>query len=304
VADERDRVPDIETAEREEAAGGGEAAAGQAAADQAAAGQAAAEQAAADQAGLRDLSLVSILAGACELIPVPLLDDWAESLVRRRAVADLLRGHGFDPTPGDVEVLAGLERSGGCLQRAVAGALVKLPLYLVKKLVRKVVFVLAIHEAVEAASALLHETYLLRHGLRLGALSRTAEGRVDRDSARWLRWAVEATIAGTDTRPLHRAVRGALGGSRSAVAAAGARLGRQASAAREAGAAASEAAAERAADELPLEREERELAGAVDRLNEAVWLQAPYRAALERRLEGHLAAASQTSATPGAGGPP
>jgi len=247
------------------------------------------------EAGLRGLSLVSILAGACELIPVPLLDDWAESLVRRRAMADLLREHGFEPTPGDVEVLAGLETTGGCLRRAVVGSLVTLPLYLIKKIFRKLVFVLAIHEAVDAASALFHETYLLRHGLARGALGSTPDGRVDRDSARRLRRAIEATIAGTDTRPLTRAVRGALGGSRSAVAAAGARLGRRASQARAAAAGARAGggeAAERAAEELPLEREERELGGAVDRLNEAVWLQAPYRAALEGRLEAHLAAAA------------
>jgi len=256
----------------------------------------------AGEASLRGLSLVSILAGACELIPVPLLDDWAESLVRRRAVADLLRERGFDPTPGDVEVLAGLERTGGCVQRIV-GSLVKLPLYLVKKLFRKLVVVLAIHEAVDAASALLHETYLLRHGLALGALGRAPDGRVDRESARRLRRAIEATIAGTDTRPLSRAVRGALGGSRSAVAAAGARLGRRASAARAAGAEPGGAAAERAAEELPLDREERELEGAVDRLHQAVWLQAPYRAALERRLEGHLAAAAQAPAAPPGDGP-
>jgi hypothetical protein len=241
-------------------------------------------------AGLRGLSLVSILAGACQLIPVPFLDDWAEGLVRRRAVADLLREHGVEPTPGDVEVLAGLESRSGCLRRVLVGSLIRLPLALVKKIFAKVVYVIAIHQAVEAASALLHDTYLLRHGLALGALGRGPDGRVDRESARRLRRAIEETVAGTDTRPLARAIRSALGGSRSAIVAAGVRLAGRASAVRAADGAASGASAERAAEDLPLESEERELKSAVDRLDAAVWLQAPYLAELERRFEAHLTA--------------
>ncbi len=161
--------------------------------------------------GLRSLAARSLLAGLTPLIPVPWLDDAVERGVRRRTLAALLRERGLDPTPADVDVVAGLERSGGrgCLGALLRGA-VEASLYLLRKLFRKLVVVLAVHDGADAASRLFHDAYLLRHALSIGALEAGPGGRIDRDAARRVRRAMDATLAATDTSPLRQAVRRAL----------------------------------------------------------------------------------------------
>ncbi|HEX2254959.1 MAG TPA: hypothetical protein VHQ65_16965 [Thermoanaerobaculia bacterium] len=238
---------------------------------------------------LTGIARISLLAGLAPLIPLPFVDDWAEAMVRRRAVADLLRERGLDPTPGDVAILAGLEgdRRTGCVQRVVVWTVMKLPLYLLKKIFRKVIYVLAIHDGVNAASSLFHDAYLLRHALAGGVLDAAPGGRVDREAARRVRRAVEATVAETDTQPLRRVIRTSFAGSNQTLAAGAEVLGRAARGTR-AGAGDDGEAQARAAEALPLEEEERLLAPLIDRLAAAFFAQAGYRQALERRLEAHL----------------
>jgi hypothetical protein len=242
-------------------------------------------------ARLRSIGLVSLLAGLCPLIPLPLVDDWLESVVRRRAVRDLLRRRGLDPTPGDVEILAGLERpgTGGCLKKALLWPVVKLFFYLLKKLYRKILYFLAVNDGVNAASSLFHDGWLLAVALDRGVLDVPAGGRIDRDRARAVRSAIEAAVAGSDTRPLERAVRRAFRGSFRTLSAAARRLGRWGrSERRHTGG--GEAATERAADDLPVEEAERRLSGLVDRLVDAIQLESGYLAALEARFVALLEA--------------
>lgn len=245
---------------------------------------------AAERAALRRAAAVSVFAGLCPLIPFPLVDDWAEGVVRRRAVRDLLREHGFDPAPNDVAVLAGLERSGagGCLKRILLWPVVGFVVYLVRKVVQKVVYVLAIHAAVNAAAALLVDVWLLRSALVAGVLDVPPGQRMDRERARRVRQAMEATVEGGEARPLERIVRRAATGSRAAIVAAARGLGRWARGERRS-AGSGEAGAERAASELPVDEGEGRLSGLVDRLADALWLERGYLAGLTARFHREMA---------------
>jgi hypothetical protein len=252
------------------------------------------------------LSLVSLLAALCPLIPVPWLDDLAERVVRRRAVADLLRERGVEPTPGDVEVLAGLVRPPrGCAEWAL-WPLTGVLLYVAKKVFRKVLFVLALGDAVRAASELFHDAYLLAHALDRGWLAAGPGGRIDRDQARWVRWAIESTTAETDPAPVRGAVRRSLAGSGRLLSGEAVRLGGWlASERRQAGAAAGggEAAVEeRAADDLPVEGEARRLSGLARTLAGALGVEEAHRRRLEERLDHHLATAAEALRPAAAGG--
>jgi hypothetical protein len=246
---------------------------------------------------LERLSVISLFAALCPLIPVPWLDDLAERVVRRRAVGDLLRERGIDPTPGDVEVLAGLVRPRrGCVDWML-WPLTGVLLYVAKKVFRKVLFVLALGDAVRAASELFHDAYLLAHALERGWLAPGAGGRIDRDQARWVRWAIESTTAETDPAPVFGAVRRSLAGSGRLLSGEAVRLGSWLAAERrKAGPAAGggEAAVEeRAADDLPVEGEARRLSGIARTLAGALGVEEAYRRRLEERLDRHLATASE-----------
>jgi hypothetical protein len=260
------------------------------------------------RADLRSVAAVSLLAGLCPLIPLPLLDDWAESLVRRRAVRDRLRRGGLQATPGDVEVLAGLERPAagrGCLKNALLWPLLKLSLYLIRKVFRKVVFVLAVNDAVNAAASLFHDAWLVNTAVDGGVLAPGPDRRLDRDHLRRVRGAMDEAVRGVDARPLERAVRRTFAGSRRLALATARQLGRWARGERRSRGGGA-AATEHAVDDLPLEEEERRLGGMVDRLVDAMWLERGYLTALERRFATALAARPATprrsppAASPGA----
>lgn len=248
------------------------------------------EPIAAPAAALRGIARMSLLAGLCPLIPVPLLDDWTERLVRRRTVRDLLRQRGLDPTPGDVDVLAGLEREAagcGCWQGLLLWPVVKLALYLLRKLLRKVLVLLAANDAVNAASRLLHDAWLLRAALERGELDVPPGRRIDRDEARRVRRAMESALEGLDTRPLERAIRRAAAGSRRHLLAAARHLGRWARGERR-NVGRGETAAEGAADDLPVDAETGALAGVLDKLVDALWLERGYLESLEHRFADEL----------------
>lgn len=253
--------------------------------------------------------MISLLAALCPLIPLPWLDDFAERVVRRRAVGDLLRESGVEPTPGDVEVLAGLVRPPrGCVEWAL-WPLTGVLLYLAKKLFRKVLFVLALGDAVRAASELFHDAYLLAHALDRGWLPAGPGGRIDRDQARWVRWAIESTTAETDPAPVRGAVKRSLAGSGRLLSGEAVRLGGWLAAERRKGGSAAgggvEASVEeRAAEDLPVEGEARRLSGVARTLAGALGVEEVYRRRLEERMDAHLATAAEALRAAAAPAPP
>jgi hypothetical protein len=233
-------------------------------------------------AGFRGVALSALLAGLCPLIPVPLVDQWALTLVRRNAVSGLLRGHGLAASTFQVRVLAGERpgRGGGCLAGVVAWAALKVLFYVLKKLLRTLVFVLMLHEAVRRTAELFTEGYLLRHAaLTGGAAGALAAG----EAGAWrLRAAIEAAQREVDPRPALRTVRGALAGSWGLLRRGARRLARSLRRGRRA------APAEAA---VPVAEEAALLGGVLDRLTAALWLQSDYRRRLEERFAAHWSAA-------------
>lgn len=129
---------------------------------------------------LRSLVAYSLFSGLCPLIPVPILDDWARDLLRRRLVARLAAASGTALSESDVKLLAcgyspptASGCAAGCLKAAVVRPLVFLSQLVVRKLVRKVLFFLMIKDAVDTFSETFHQAYLVRHALRLGAVPPT-----------------------------------------------------------------------------------------------------------------------------------
>lgn len=236
-------------------------------------------------AGFRRLTLMSLLAGACPLIPVPFVDDWCLKLVRRRTVSDLLRRSGLITGGGSgggsggssviVRRLAGeRDEQRGCIAGTL-GLAVGAVFYLVGKLFKKLVFVLTLRDCVRCASETFGEGYLLRHAVAGGAAERSLAA--SEAGAVELRRLIEAALAGAGSGPLRRVVRGVLAGSWGELAR-GAGLLRRTLAGRRGRKRDGEE------DAVPVEVEEGVLGGLVDRLTAALWMEEEYR----RRLEGHF----------------
>jgi hypothetical protein len=131
-----------------------------------------------------DLTMVvfySLLGGSTSLIPVPFLDDWVYSVVRRQMVQTVLIRNQMKLPWEQVRELAALPpffSGDGCI-KAGGKLLIWLPLktifYIVTKLFKKVFFILAIKEATDRASEMFHAGYLLNYGLaRVGTVSTSA----------------------------------------------------------------------------------------------------------------------------------
>ncbi|HUF79229.1 MAG TPA: hypothetical protein VMR44_09965 [Thermoanaerobaculia bacterium] len=217
------------------------------------------------------MTLYSVVAGLCPLIPVPFLDDRALAAVRRAMVRELARQRGLAPTPLQVDYLAGTYRvPRGCWER-VGRAVVALTLKLAGKLFRKIVFVFAIKEAVDTASRVFHEGYLLH--LLLDPAEPATEAPRD-DGAAWrARWALDGAVSELDPRPVNQAIKRAFRGRRRALRQGARALG---SAVREQG--------EAGAAAVPQAEEDRLLGGVSDRLAAELWAEQGYLAALEERF--------------------
>jgi hypothetical protein len=235
-------------------------------------------------AGFRGVALSALLAGLCPLIPLPFVDWWALTVVRRRAVADLLRGEGLAAGARQVRILAGEEAPrGGCIVGVLIWGTLKVLFYILRKVFRTLLFVLTLRESVHRASELFTEAYLLRHAAARGvAAAALAAGD---DGARRLRAAVAATAAEVDDRPLRRTIRGALAGSWGLLRRGARSLVRGLRRSRGAP----------PEERVPVAEEAGLLGGVLDRLTAALWLQESYRRRLEERFAAHWATPAATA---------
>ncbi len=174
--------------------------------------------------GLRRLVADSVLTGLCPLIPVPLLDDFARDLLRKRLVARLAAAAGSTIADADAKILAcgyqppdpgGCAR--GCLRTAVVQPIVFLANVIFRKIMRKILFFLTLRDMVDTFSQTFHQAYLTRHALTLGLLREPAPATTPRRvDPRLLdiRGAVEDVVRSTDTRPVTTLARSVFAGSR------------------------------------------------------------------------------------------
>jgi len=158
----------------------------------------------------------SLLGALCLLLPIPLVDDMLLARMRRRMVERVAARWQVTLSPAQLALLAG----GG--RRSLGRFLLKAAIYPVKELLRKVLYFLAIKDAVDTFSLLFHQGYLLHAALSRGALGngRAADGASGRGGPVDDAWvaataaAVHGALAATDTRPLQRLLVGVLRNSR------------------------------------------------------------------------------------------
>ncbi len=170
-------------------------------------------------AELGRVAFFSALGGASSLIPLPVVDDWAWSFVRRRMVRDLLEVDELGLESADIDVLAmgvPAKRPAGCMARVLTAMVVtplRVVLYILGRIFRKIFFVLAIKEATDRASQAFHQGYLLLYAHRTMELSSLVV-RSGKQPVYQLSYAIEETIRATDTSPLKAVIGRTFRGSR------------------------------------------------------------------------------------------
>jgi len=155
----------------------------------------------------RDLYLIvfySLLGGATALIPIPFVDDWIFTKLRKFMARNLLWQTGTAMTSEQARFL--IQRPSnwkgrGCIYKA-AVAIFILPLktlgYVFKKVFRKIVFILAIHDSTERASSTFHHAYLLT----LAGRKHSSDSHLDDISLVRMRETINDTLVGWDTSPV------------------------------------------------------------------------------------------------------
>lgn len=140
------------------------------------------------------------LAGLCPLIPVPFVDDMVIGAIVDRMNRALFAAHGFRLPAAGAKILR--ETPANRL-RAVATAVALYPL---KKIVRKLVYVLAVKDCAEVGSAVFHDGWLLARVLEDARAAGDETSPADLDHLRRVRAATLATYAEVDPAPLRRAL--------------------------------------------------------------------------------------------------
>lgn len=231
----------------------------------------------------REVVWNSLLASLAQLLPTPFVDDVLENRLRRRMAERLAATYGLTVTPDQARDLAG-EPAGWSLGRLAGKAI----LYPLEKIVRKIIYVLAIKKALDTFSDVFHRGYLLRSALERGALSgpTASDARVAEVAG-----AIREALGQVGTAPIGNAVRGVFRGSWRLVRKTLGWLGRR-------------LAGRHVVDELEaagaspdtLEREAPQTEELLDRLLLVLWGREEHLAALDRRLASALGEAAGPAA--------
>ncbi len=145
------------------------------------------------------LSRYALLVGLCELIPVPLLDGFVASRLRRRLVRIQLREREVEVSGRDLRLLAE-PPGGGCL-----GLVWSVLIWPFQRLLRTVLFVLMINRIVNTVSEVVHRSLLVHEALEAGAVPGDAAA---------VRAAMQRALEQVDTTVVDRAVFAVLSESR------------------------------------------------------------------------------------------
>ena len=138
----------------------------------------------------------AVLVGLTPLIPFPVLDDLVKAFFCRNLVQSLASAHGLGLSAEEVAALA--EERG---RASLSGCLFGLLEYLVKRLVRKVIFVLEWRRAIDLVTHTYYVGHLLDYAFKQGWYTPG-----DVNQAARLRAAVEEARAGANTNLVRRIV--------------------------------------------------------------------------------------------------
>ena len=158
----------------------------------------------------------SVLAGLTPLIPLPIVDDLARVYFVRRLIRKLAAANGYRISEEEIKILAD-EPDSGCL-RGCAIATLLLPF---KLIFRKVFFFLEWKRAVDTASHVYYQGYLIDCTLAQGWCA-----PVGQRSFFEVRAAIDAVLGRLNTSPIERAIRGTFSRSKSSLKSAAAILAR------------------------------------------------------------------------------
>lgn len=168
------------------------------------------ELATTDDVGISDGALTTVagysaLAGLCPLLPVPFLDDVIITRIHRRLCQVLCSRHDFYLSTDGAVILT--SRPSNLL----AGAFFSLLLWPIKKILRKLVYVLAVKSCADVAAGVFHEGWLLARALEQGYVPLDAMARGDNATLRHLRDGVMKARDQVDTAPTRLIMRSAFG---------------------------------------------------------------------------------------------
>jgi hypothetical protein len=147
----------------------------------------------------------SAVAGLCPLIPVPFLDDVLIQRVHVRLYQKLSEQHEFYLAIDDAKLLAARESD------LLKGALLNVVLWPAKKILRKLIYVLAVKSCADVAAAVFHEGWLMARVLEQGYVSRDALARGDQPTVRRLHDAIVAARDEVDPSVTRQVMRTAFG---------------------------------------------------------------------------------------------
>lgn len=155
--------------------------------------------------GLHTVAGYSALAGLCPLIPIPFVDDFIVNRVERRMYQKLSAQHDFYLAASDAKYLSESE------SEFLSGALKSMVLWPVKKIIRKLVYVLTVKSCADVAAAVFHDGWLMARAIDQEYVSKEALARGDRNELHVLREAI--TFAGEEIDPdvTRQAMRSAFG---------------------------------------------------------------------------------------------
>ncbi|GAB4580678.1 MAG: hypothetical protein Fur0022_34200 [Anaerolineales bacterium] len=138
----------------------------------------------------------AVLVGLTPLIPIPVIDDLVKGFFFRKLVQGLASAHHLTLTLEEIHALAE-ERSQGCVYGCLFGAFE----FLVKRLLRKIIFILEWRRAIDLVTHTYYVGHLLDHAFGQGWYT---PGKVEQ--AARLREAIEKTRAGANTNLVKRVV--------------------------------------------------------------------------------------------------
>jgi hypothetical protein len=142
------------------------------------------------------ITTYSVLVGLTPLIPIPVLDDLVKGFFYRKLVQSLAAAHQLSLSPEEISALSE-ERSKGCLYGCLFGTFE----FLIKRLVRKIIFILEWRRAIDLVTHTYYMGHLLDYAFEQGWYT---SGGVEQ--ATRLREAIEQTRAGANTNLVKRTV--------------------------------------------------------------------------------------------------
>jgi hypothetical protein len=140
----------------------------------------------------------AILVGMTPLIPLPFLDDIAQSYFERRMIERLAGAHRLALTPAQLDELGTQPDAAGC----VKGCLLNLLLYPIKKLLRKIFFFLEIKRTIDLVATTYAKGHVLDRVLARGLCAPAGP-----HPPAQVRGAAERALARVGTSPIELAVR-------------------------------------------------------------------------------------------------